>query len=82
MVIVYDSVSGKAFNSTTMEVRPVVPASTYESMLKNGATAFQQIDVPVKGGFFLRIGVHDVTTDHVGALEIPTASIKSDPVQR
>jgi len=79
MVLIYDSDSGKAFNATTMEVRPTVPASTYESMLKNGATAFQEIDVPAKGSFFFRIGVHDVTTDHVGALEIPVSSITTPP---
>ena len=29
------------------------------------------IQVPAKGSYFLRLGVHDTATDRVGALEIP-----------
>ena len=45
-------------------------------MLKTGAIANNEIDAPAKGDYFLRIAVHDLTTDRVGALEIPTASIQ------
>ncbi len=35
----------------------------------------QQISVPVKGEYFLRIGVRDGTNDRVGALELPVAAV-------
>jgi hypothetical protein len=49
-------------------------------MLKNGAVSRDEIDVPAKGDYFLRIAVHDLTSDRVGAIEIPTSSIKTDSV--
>ena len=33
------------------------------------------IQVPVKGNYFLRLGVRDTATDRVGALEIPVDRI-------
>jgi hypothetical protein len=33
------------------------------------------IQVPVKGSYFLRLGVRDIATDRVGALEIPVDRI-------
>jgi VWFA-related protein len=79
-VTVFSAATGDALNTTNREVRPVEPASSYQSLLKNGAIAHQEIDVPSKGDFFLRVVVHDLNTDRVGSMEIPTASIKSDPV--
>jgi hypothetical protein len=35
----------------------------------------QSIDAPAKGAFFLRIGVHDLSSDRVGAVEVPLAAI-------
>jgi hypothetical protein len=44
-------------------------------MLLSGLHAEQQIAVPVKGNYFLRVGVHDVPSDHIGALEIPVDEV-------
>ena len=44
-------------------------------MLRGGANAHQEIAVPATGDYFLRIAVHDLASDRVGAIEIPTASI-------
>jgi VWFA-related protein len=73
-IMAYDS-DGKLVNTVSKQVRPVVPPAVYQSMLRSGAAAHQEIDIPAKGEFFLRVGVHDLTTDHVGALEVPTSSI-------
>jgi hypothetical protein len=35
--------------------------------------------VPLKGKFYLRIGLHDVTADHDGAIEVPVNSVKDLP---
>jgi hypothetical protein len=73
---VFSAATGAAINTTNREVRPVEPASNYQSMLKDGAISTQQIDVPAKGEFFLRIGVHDLNSDRVGAVEIPVSAIR------
>ena len=44
-------------------------------MLATGLPARQEIAVPVKGNYFLRVGVHDVASDHIGALEIPVDEV-------
>jgi VWFA-related protein len=73
-VNVYDP-SGRLVNSIAMAAKPALPPAAYQSMLANGAKLHQDIDLPAKGDYTLRIGVHDLTTDRVGALEIPTSAI-------
>lgn len=74
-VNVYDSGDGKLVNSNVMAAKPALPPAVYQSMLDGGAKLRQEIAIPAKGDYVLRIGVHDLTTDHVGAIEIPTSSI-------
>jgi hypothetical protein len=47
----------------------------YQQLLAHGLQAQEQIAVPVKGNYFLRVGVHDVPSDHIGALEIPVDEV-------
>ena len=69
VTLVYDQL-GNRVNSllTTAEVN--VTEEHYRQMLSGGLAAQQEIAVPVKGNYFLRVGVHDVASDHIGALEI------------
>jgi VWFA-related protein len=73
-VMVYDA-DGKLVNTASKQVRPVLAAAAYQSMLKNGAAAHEEVDVPAHGDYWLRIGVHDLASDKVGALEVPTSDI-------
>jgi len=74
-VRVYNAGGDEIVNSVSTTVSPILPPAVYRSMMKTGANASQQIDVPTTGDFFLRIAVHDLASDRVGALEVPTASI-------
>jgi hypothetical protein len=74
-VMVYNNDDGKTVNSSVMVAKPSVPPAVYQSILDNGATLRQEIAVPAKGDYILRIGVHDLTTGHVGAIEIPVSTI-------
>jgi hypothetical protein len=47
-------------------------------MLDNGLPVMQEIAVPAKGNYFLRIGVHDLGDDRVGALEIAVDEVRPD----
>jgi hypothetical protein len=72
---VYNADGDEIVNSSSKTVNPIVPPAVYQSMLRTGAAAHDEIDVPATGNYFLRIAVHDLTTDRVGALEVPTASV-------
>jgi VWFA-related protein len=74
-VRVYNAAGDEIVNSAVKTVDPILLPSVYRSMLAGGANAHQEIDVPAKGDYFLRIAVHDLNSNHVGALEIPTASV-------
>jgi hypothetical protein len=44
-------------------------------MLEGGAKLRQEIGLPAKGEYILRIGVRDLTTDHLGVIEVPVSAI-------
>jgi hypothetical protein len=49
----------------------------YPRMLEQGMSCMAHIVVPVKGNYFLWLGVHDNTSDAAGAMEIPAVQIRS-----
>lgn len=74
-VNVYDPADGRLLNSSALAAKPSLPPAVYQSMLASGAKFRQEIDVPATGDCILRVGVHHLTTDRVGAIEIPTSAI-------
>jgi hypothetical protein len=74
-VNVYDTDDGKLVNSSTMAAKPALADDAYESMLEGGAKLRQEIGLPAKGDYILRIGVHDLTTGHLGVIEVPVSAI-------
>jgi hypothetical protein len=47
----------------------------YAKMLTTGMAFHQEISVPVKGQYYIRTAIHDLTSDRVGAKEVPVATI-------
>jgi hypothetical protein len=78
--MVYNADGDEAMNSASKTVSPILPPAVYQSMRRGGANAHLEIDVPAAGTYFLRIGVHDLTSDRVGAIEVPVSSIKPETV--
>jgi hypothetical protein len=74
--LVYDG-DGAAVNSAGSRLKIDLPADRFTQVAAHGLRLKQTIEAPAKGAYFLRIGIHDVTGDRVGAVEIPTASLKS-----
>jgi len=72
---VYNADGDEIVNAVSKTVSPILPPAVYHSMLRGGANAHSEIDVPATGDYFLRIAVHDLTSDRVGSIEIPTSSI-------
>jgi VWFA-related protein len=71
---------GKLMNTSSRVREEDFTAALYNRALHTGLFFHQQISVPLKGEFYLRIGVHDVTADHDGAVEVPVDSVKNLPV--
>ncbi len=74
MAIVYTT-DGQMVNTIEQRASLDVSPDQYREMLVSGLRIKEQVAVPVKGNFFLRLGVHDETGDQVGALEVPVDQI-------
>jgi hypothetical protein len=74
VTLVFDQF-GNRVNSSLSTAVLNLSEDSYRQLLANGLPAQQQIAVPVKGNYFLRVGVHDVPSDHIGAVEIPVDEI-------
>jgi VWFA-related protein len=79
---VYDA-EGRLINTQLNQIRTTITASYYaafrQSGLHPGFQYQQEISVPVKGEYYLRLGIHDLTTNRVGALELPVSLVSTLP---
>jgi VWFA-related protein len=71
---------GYMINSIQSMVSFDLSDAGYRKLLQNGLPVKQQIAVPVKGNYFLRVGIHDLGNDRVGAVEIPVDQVKAGVV--
>jgi VWFA-related protein len=75
---------GTPANSSQANEQIQVPAGGLAGAAKTGITFDQTIAVPISGNpvpgsFFLRVGVSERPSGHIGTLEIPTEEIKLPP---
>ncbi len=70
----YD-VDGALLNSQTNSIRVNLSSAQFASALNTFFSYRQQISVPVKGEYYLRVGLRDATANRVGALELPVAAV-------
>lgn len=79
---VYDD-DGVLINTQSNEIKATIKSTYYAALrqpgLHPGFQYQQEISVPVKGEYYLRIGVHDLTTDRVGAVELPVSVVSVLP---
>jgi VWFA-related protein len=73
------SLDGRLINTSSRVDDADLSPTLYVRALHSGLFFHQEISVPLKGEFYLRIGVHDVIADHDGVVEIPVASLKNLP---
>ena len=77
VAVVYDQ-SGATVNSLLASASVDFGEAVYREVLQKGMSIKSQVAVPVKGNYFLRLGVHNVNGDQIGALEIPIDQVKLD----
>ena len=75
VTMVYDP-TGAAVNSLFSTAFLDLTEDKYCQMLQSDLPVRTQIAVPAKGNFLLRLGVHDVEGDQIGALEIAVDQVK------
>ena len=78
VAVIYDSL-GHPLNSKRAAVSVSFDGPDDPRLAQATVTADLTTQAPATGDYFLRIGVHDLATDKVGALEIPVSSIKLAP---
>ena len=78
LVYLYDQ-DGNLINLVDDKTHATLTAAAYTDLLRHGVPWHQEISVPVKGNFYLRIGLHDLNGDRVAAVEVPIASVKNLP---
>jgi VWFA-related protein len=75
MIIGYDA-KGNIINDTNRVVPLRLTEQDYAAAVRGGLQLSQEIAMPAKGDFYLRLGVLDKTTDSIGALEVSTAALQ------
>jgi len=70
---------GDLVNVVSNGIKAKIPPSKYASMQHGGIQFTQEVSVPAKGESFLRMGVHDMTADRVGVLEVPVSAVSALP---
>jgi VWFA-related protein len=78
VAVVYTG-DGQVVNDLQRKAAFDLTPDKYHEILVSGLHLKQQIAIPVKGNFFLRLGIHDENGDQVGALEIPIDQIALNP---
>jgi VWFA-related protein len=75
-VLVYDA-QGTLVNHLLSQLRVAATPYEFQQDMQQGVQYHQEISVPEKGEYFLRIVVHDDAADKVGALEVPISSVQN-----
>jgi len=72
---------GALINSQTNAIKAGFTAARYSALLNGGIQYRQQISVPSRGDYTLRVGLMDLNSGHIGAVELPVAAVaKLTPV--
>lgn len=70
---------GQLAVAQTNQVQASLPLDRYRALATGGLPFHQEISVPVKGTYFIRTGIHDVTGNKIGAAEVPVSSVQNLP---
>ena len=76
LAVIYDP-DGVRINSIGNAIHANVPAEAYQQMLQTGIQFHLEISVPLKGEYYLRLGLHDISSNRVGAMEVPIARVRN-----
>jgi VWFA-related protein len=78
VAIVYDS-EGNSVNNVVNTVASTMTPAQFADLRRTGIPYRQQISVPAKGSYSIRVIVNDQQGIHLGAVEIPVAAVRNLP---
>jgi hypothetical protein len=78
VVQVYQA-DGQLVNTASRTLTATLSIALRNKLIHSGFPFHEEVSVPVNSTYSLRIGVHDFNSDHIGAVEVPVASIKDLP---
>jgi VWFA-related protein len=78
LTYLYDS-DGNLITSRGSSLAAEIPPLLFASVEHDGIRCRQQISVPVKGEFSFRMGVRDLKSGHLGAMELPVSAVSKLP---
>jgi VWFA-related protein len=79
VVQVYQQNDGQLVNTATHTLVATLSLAQRNKLIRSGFPFHEEVSVPLNGDYSLRIGVHDFNSDHIGAVEVPVASVKDLP---
>jgi VWFA-related protein len=71
---VYDE-NGAVLNQARLRATGDFDEEKYKALMRSGLQFRQEISVPSRGQSFLRVALHDLATDRVGAIEVAVARL-------
>lgn len=77
-IFVYDA-DGAALNTQSNDITLNFTADHLAEFMRSGFRFSEEISAPVKTGAFLRIGVRDMSTNKIGAIELPISEVSKLP---
>jgi hypothetical protein len=77
LVIFVFNPDGVLVNRLSTQLRIASPLDELKKNVAHGIQYTQQISAPAKGEYFLRIVVHDLPHDRLGAVEVATSEVKN-----
>jgi VWFA-related protein len=77
VAIAYDR-GGKILNVANRSFKFNLQAAQYNQVMQTGMPMHEELDIPI-GEVYLRIAVHDLSTDRIGSLEIPLQVLDKAP---
>jgi VWFA-related protein len=78
VVQVYQA-DGELVNTAYRTLTATLSIAQRNKLIHSGFPFHEEVSVPFNGTYILRIGVHDFNSDHIGASEVPVASVKDLP---
>jgi len=76
VIFVYNP-AGVLVNRLSTQLHIASPLDELKKNVANGIQYRQEISAPAKGEYFLRIAVHDLPHDRLGAVEVATSEVKN-----
>jgi len=77
IIQVYQQNDGQLVNTVSNTLIAPLSLAQRNRLIRAGFPFHLEVSVPINGDYSLRIGIHDINIDHIGAVEVPVASVKN-----